>query len=70
MRLKGTVVNPARQVLTLEAKSNKLLLNNQFDSVVVFTEFAYLGRAADNPEDTPLPIPDGLLNHPCPPPPM
>eukprot|EP00039_Didymoeca_costata_P006966 m.94969 g.94969 ORF g.94969 m.94969 type:complete len:338 (-) comp13471_c0_seq1:1084-2097(-) len=49
------------RILTLECKANELACNDQFDSLIVFSEYYWVGTKLDNPGEKPLPFPTDVL---------
>eukprot|EP00051_Salpingoeca_urceolata_P013396 m.167994 g.167994 ORF g.167994 m.167994 type:complete len:471 (+) comp17784_c0_seq2:131-1543(+) len=61
VKFHGTLVYTHNSYLALECRQRSVTCAEQFDSLVVFPEFSWIGNAADNPQEEPLPVPPGVL---------
>eukprot|EP01137_Pigoraptor_chileana_P032471 Opistho-2@21885 len=58
--LLGTLVHPKNRLLVFQCKSSEVQCDEAYDKLVVFSEYKWIGTAADNPTEAPLPLPDSI----------
>lgn len=66
LRLRGSLVFPRNAILTLKGSTGRdkpVRVTDTFETLVVFSEWVWLGREADNPGDVAKPLPASLRGH-------
>jgi hypothetical protein len=62
MKLQGRLVEPksALMPMTFKKKSRKVIVKNAVKTMIVFSNTSWIGTKEENPEEKPLPMPEGM----------
>mmetsp|Transcript_51247 Transcript_51247/g.163854 ORF Transcript_51247/g.163854 Transcript_51247/m.163854 type:complete len:453 (+) Transcript_51247:80-1438(+) len=56
----GTIVYPKNKYMTLSFQPKNIVCEDVFDSMIVFSRYAWVGTVEENPEEIELPMPSSL----------
>lgn len=60
LRLRGTLMFPKNKYVVLRLGNKEALCEDVMESIIVFSEYHWVGTAEENPEEVELPMPESL----------
>ena len=61
VKLQGRLVEPKKSLMPLTfKKGGKVVAKNAVKTVIVFSKTSWIGTKEENPEETPMPMPEGM----------